>query len=62
MRDVPAESVPQAWALYKETQDFFTEGSVEVPDDVMLLWCEDNFGNVRRLGACEFDFLVRANT
>jgi hypothetical protein len=40
--------IPQLWCLYKEVQDFYNEG-LRVPDDVTLLWAEDNWGNVRRL-------------
>ncbi len=40
--------VPQTWCLYKEVQDFYDEG-LRVPDDVTLLWAEDNWGDVRRL-------------
>ncbi|TFH48605.1 MAG: glycosyl hydrolase, partial [Bacteroidia bacterium] len=40
--------VPQMWCLYKEVQDYYNAG-MRVPDDVTLLWAEDNWGNVRRL-------------
>ncbi|EEF60949.1 glycosyl hydrolase 115 family protein [Pedosphaera parvula] len=40
--------VPQVWCLYKEVLDFYNAG-MRVPDDVTLLWAEDNWGNVRRL-------------
>jgi len=40
--------VPQLWALYKEVQEYYENG-MRVPDDVTLLWCDDNWGNVRRL-------------
>ena len=40
--------VPQLWALYKEVQQYY-EGGLRVPDDVTLLWAEDNWGNIRRL-------------
>ncbi len=40
--------VPQLWCLYKEVQEFYGAG-LRVPDDVTLLWAEDNWGNVRRL-------------
>jgi hypothetical protein len=40
--------VPQLWALYKEVQEYFEKG-MRVPDDVTLLWCDDNWGNIRRL-------------
>lgn len=46
--DRPLEDVPQVWALYKEVQDFY-EAGMRVPDDVTLLWANDNFGNHRRL-------------
>jgi hypothetical protein len=40
--------VPQVWALYKEVQGYYERG-MRVPDDVTLLWSDDNWGNVRRL-------------
>ena len=41
-------SIPQLWALYKEVQDYYDKG-MRVPEDVTLLLCDDNWGNVRRL-------------
>jgi len=43
-----AEKTPQVWALYKEVQDYYDKG-MQVPDDVTLLLCDDNWGNVRKL-------------
>ncbi|QIK60872.1 glycosyhydrolase [Dysgonomonas sp. HDW5A] len=43
-----AETVPQVWALYKEVQDYYDKG-MRVPDDITLLLCDDNWGNVRKL-------------
>jgi hypothetical protein len=43
-----AEEVPQLWALYKEVQSYYEHG-MRVPDDVTLLWADDNWGNIRRL-------------
>ncbi len=42
------EQVPQVWALYKEVQGYYERG-MRVPDDVTLLWCDDNWGDIRRL-------------
>ena len=42
------EETPQVWALYKEVQDYYDDG-MRVPDDVTLLLCDDNWGNVRKL-------------
>jgi hypothetical protein len=39
---------PQLWALYKEVQDYYDKG-MRVPDDVTLLLCDDNWGNIRKL-------------
>ena len=44
--------VPQLWALYKEVQEYYDKG-MRVPDDVTLLWCDDNWGNIRRLPTAE---------
>ena len=44
----PAAETPQVWALYKEVQDYYDQG-MEVPDDVTLLFADDNWGNIRRL-------------
>lgn len=46
----PAPQTPQLWALYKEVQDYYDKG-MRVPDDVTLLLCDDNWGNLRRLPA-----------
>ncbi|MCD8174118.1 MAG: glycosyl hydrolase 115 family protein [Alistipes sp.] len=45
---LPPERTPQVWALYKEVQDYYDNG-MRVPDDVTLLLCDDNWGNVRKL-------------
>ena len=44
----PADRTPQVWALYKEVQDYYDRG-MRVPDDVTLLFSDDNWGNIRRL-------------
>ncbi|KAL1700994.1 hypothetical protein EV121DRAFT_212998 [Schizophyllum commune] len=41
-------AVKQVWALYKEVQELY-EAGLEIPDDVTLLFSDDNFGNIRRL-------------
>jgi|WetSurSiteA1Bulk_404760.scaffolds.fasta_scaffold00529_6 hypothetical protein len=43
---------PQLWCLYKEVQEYYKAG-MRVPDDVTLLWAEDNWGNIRRLPTAE---------
>ncbi|KAE8444151.1 hypothetical protein EG329_000839 [Mollisiaceae sp. DMI_Dod_QoI] len=41
--------IPQMWCLYKEVQGYYEDGGLTVPDDVTLLWTDDNWGNIRRL-------------
>jgi hypothetical protein len=43
----PAQ-VPQLWCPYKEVLEYYNAG-LRVPDDVTLLWTDDNWGNIRRL-------------
>lgn len=38
--------VPQVFIPYKEVLDVYNAG-LEVPDDVCLMWCDDNYGYVR---------------
>lgn len=44
----PAKETPQVWALYKEVLDYYNKG-MRVPDDVIMLLTDDNWGNVCRL-------------
>ena len=38
----------QLWALYKEVQRYYDLG-LTVPEDVIILLCDDNWGNIRRV-------------
>lgn len=44
----PAAETPQVWALYKEVQKYYDAG-MRVPDDVTLLYSDDNWGDIRRV-------------
>lgn len=44
----PVSQRPTIWALYKEVQDYYDQG-MQVPDDITLLFADDNWGNIRRL-------------
>lgn len=46
------EKRPQVWAIYKEVQKYYDMG-LRVPDDVIMLVCDDNWGDVRRLPNAE---------
>ena len=48
----PAKETPQVWALYKEVLDYYDKG-MRVPDDVTILLCDDNWGNIRRVPTAE---------
>lgn len=47
-----ASKTPQMWALYKEVQEYYDKG-MRFPDDVTLLFCDDNWGNIRKLPKLE---------
>ncbi|MCJ1436841.1 hypothetical protein MMC27_006223 [Xylographa pallens] len=40
--------IPQMWCLYKEVGGYFEQG-LTVPDEITLLWADDNWGNNQRL-------------
>lgn len=48
----PASKTPQVWALYKEVQEYYDQG-LRLPDDVIYLLCDDNWGNLRRVPSAE---------
>jgi Glycosyl hydrolase family 115 len=41
-------AIPQMWCLYKEVGGYYQKG-LKVPDDITLLWSDDNVGNMQRL-------------
>ena len=43
------EEVPQLWAIFTEVQRYYDKGFT-VPDDVLLLFCDNNWGYIRRTG------------
>ncbi|PCD26224.1 hypothetical protein AU210_012656 [Fusarium oxysporum f. sp. radicis-cucumerinum] len=47
------DAVPQLFAIYKEVQSMFETGRLSVPEDVTLLFQDDNFGTIRRLPTTE---------
>ncbi len=42
------EEVPQVFIPYKEVLDIYERG-LQVPDDVTLMWCDDNYGYMTRM-------------
>ena len=42
------EKVPQVFIPYKEVLEIYESG-LKVPDDVTLMWCDDNYGYMTRL-------------
>jgi hypothetical protein len=48
-RGKPAPQIPQAFTAYKEVLDYYNAG-LRVPDDVTLIWPDDNYGYLRQLG------------
>lgn len=46
------DSVPQLWAIFTEVQRYYDAG-FNVPDDVTLLFCDNNWGYIRRTAPAE---------
>ena len=46
--DKNVEKVPQVFIPYKEVLEIYERG-LRVPDDVTLMWCDDNYGYMTRL-------------
>ena len=46
------EKVPQVFIPYKEVLEILESG-LQVPDDVTLMWCDDNYGYMTRLSDAE---------
>ncbi|WMI66295.1 glycosyl hydrolase 115 family protein [Aestuariibaculum sp. YM273] len=47
-----ASQVPQAFTVYKEVLDLYKNG-LEVPEDITLVWTDDNYGYIRSLSDTE---------
>jgi hypothetical protein len=50
--DKNVEKVPQVFIPYKEVLEIMESG-LKVPDDVTLMWCDDNYGYMTRLSDAE---------
>lgn len=46
--DKPVETIPQIFVPYKEAQILY-EAGLEVPDDITLVWPDDNYGYIKML-------------
>ena len=46
--DGTAASIPQIFVPYKETMDIYENG-LRVPDDITLVWVDDNYGYMKRV-------------
>ena len=48
----PASEIPQIFVPYKETMDIYENG-LSVPDDITLVWVDDNYGYMKRVSTPE---------
>lgn len=46
------EKRPQVWAIYKEVQRYYDMG-LRVPDDVIMLLSDDNWGGCAPIAGCK---------
>ncbi len=47
-----ATDIPQIFVPYKETMDIYENG-LQVPDDITLVWVDDNYGYMKRVSSPE---------
>ncbi|MBN2105595.1 glycosyl hydrolase 115 family protein [bacterium] len=50
--DPDITAIPQAFTPYKEVLDIYDHG-LEVPEDITIVWTDDNYGYIRRLNRPE---------
>ena len=48
----PVTEIPQIFVPYKETMDVYEHG-LNVPDDITLVWVDDNYGYMKRVSSPE---------
>lgn len=46
--EAPIETIPQVFVPYKEVLEIYDRG-MNLPDDITLMWVDDNYGYIRRL-------------
>ena len=46
--DKKVTEIPQVFIPYKEVLNYYNNG-LKVPEDITLMWCDDNWGNITRL-------------
>ncbi|MCQ2974650.1 MAG: glycosyl hydrolase 115 family protein [Bacteroidales bacterium] len=51
-KNVSADNIPQIFVPYKETLDIYDAG-LKVPDDVIIIWPDDNYGYMKRVSNSE---------
>jgi hypothetical protein len=49
----PANQIPQLFTPYKEITAAYNTGKIDVPDDVIIDWSEDNFGYIMQTSNSE---------
>ncbi len=48
----PIAEIPQVFIPYKEVLDVYDAG-LKVPEDITMMWCDDNYGNITRFSNAE---------
>ncbi len=45
---IALEDIPQVFIPYKDIQSLYNSGSLVIPDDVTIMWTDDNYGYMRQ--------------
>lgn len=45
---IALEDIPQVFIPYKDVLSYYNDGSLKIPEDVTIMWTDDNYGYVRQ--------------
>ncbi|MCC8168894.1 MAG: glycosyl hydrolase 115 family protein [Oscillospiraceae bacterium] len=48
VQGIALEDIPQVFIPYKDIQSLYNSGSLVIPDDVTIMWTDDNYGYMRQ--------------
>ncbi len=47
-KGIALEDIPQVFIPYKDVLSYYNNGSLKIPDDVTIMWTNDNYGYMRQ--------------
>ena len=47
-QNIDVKDIPKVFIPYKDVQELYNKGTLNIPDDVTIMWTDDNYGYVRQ--------------